>query len=92
MAEQYDPSILQRYADILYSQAKSIIAWTALKYGVILGALGWLVVSLGSPLVRVGIDISAANGTKLQAQPILCQRQIELNTRRADAAASAGGS
>jgi hypothetical protein len=31
MAEQYNPDTLQKYADILYSQARSLAAWTALR-------------------------------------------------------------
>ncbi|HEV3037803.1 MAG TPA: hypothetical protein VHA33_08465 [Candidatus Angelobacter sp.] len=33
MATQYDPSILQQFADQLYKQAKSIVVSTALRYG-----------------------------------------------------------
>lgn len=104
MAEQYDPEILQKYADILYRQAKSLAAWTALRYGVVLGVIVWLAVAIASPIARMRIDTSSGNTAALiagfiglligynsgkikafslvlQAQQVLCQRQIELNTR-----------
>ncbi|HEY7405367.1 MAG TPA: hypothetical protein VIB39_17710 [Candidatus Angelobacter sp.] len=110
MAEQYNPEILQKYADILYSQARSLAAWTALRYGVALAIVVWLAVAVATaPLARMRFDMSTANGTALvagfiglligynagkvkafalmlQAQHVLCQRQIELNTRRQDSA------
>jgi hypothetical protein len=112
MAEQYDPEILQKYADILYDQARSLAAWTALRYALALGIVIWLVVGMLSPLLRVRPDISTMNvsalfaalvgaligyntgkikafSLMLQAQQVLCQRQIELNTRKNDGAMAA---
>jgi hypothetical protein len=37
----------------------------SIQYGVILGALGWLVVSVGSTFVKTDMDMSAANVTGL---------------------------
>ena len=112
MAEKYDPEILQKYADILYSQARSLAAWTALRYGAAFAVVVWLVVAIATPAARLRFDTSTANGAALiagfiglllgynagkvkafalmlQAQQVLCQRQIELNTRPKDAAMSA---
>lgn len=109
MAEQYNPEILQKYADILYSQARSLAAWTALRYGAALAVIVWLAAAASVPLARMRFDMSTANGAALiagfiglligynagkvkafslvlQAQQVLCQRQIELNTRRQESA------
>jgi membrane associated rhomboid family serine protease len=109
MAEQYNPDILQKYSDILYAQARSLAAWTALRYGAIFAIVTWLAVAVASPLTRMRIDTSTVNtialiagfvgllmgyntgkvkafSLVLQAQQVLCQRQIELNTRKQDAA------
>jgi membrane associated rhomboid family serine protease len=112
MAEQYNSEILQKYADILYSQARSLAAWTALRYGVIFAVVVWLAITIISPLLRMRIDTSIANtgaliagfiglligynsgkvkafALMLQAQQVLCQRQIELNTRKQEAGQAA---
>jgi hypothetical protein len=99
---QYDPSILQEFADRLYNKAGSIILWTAVRYGLygflFSGVLsivltetvkrsdfpfGILVVILTVVAVLHGISVGRekAFALKLQAQTILCQRQIELNSR-----------
>lgn len=98
---QYDPQILQRYADKLYSRANGIIrSWTLA--GLIAGAVGgWFVekaIDTGSAAVVLGATAvlgavvgymmgpSRAFLLKLTAQQALCYRQIELNTRpRGDA-------
>jgi hypothetical protein len=103
MTTQYDPAILQQFADDLYKQARSIIFWTAARYGVavlLLSAVGLFVIAAvqkeapgsGAGFVAliflaVGIITGVEAGRKkafslkLQAQQILCQRQLELNTR-----------
>jgi membrane associated rhomboid family serine protease len=112
MAEQYNPEILQKYADVLYSQARSLAVWIALRYGVLLAVVVWLALAIVSPFARMRIDTSSANtcaliagfiglligynsgkvkafSLLLQAQQVLCQRQIELNTRKQEAAQAA---
>ena len=109
MAEEYNPDILQKYADILYAQARSLAAWTALRYGIVFAVVAWLAIAIASPVARMRIDTSTVNGgaliagfigllmgynagkvrafaLMLQAQQVLCQRQIELNTRKQNAA------
>ena len=98
---QYDSSVLQKFADDLYGQARVAIITTALKFGLIafiVAAVGSSILphsqplnfSFDSPTGLIGV-VAAAVGVsvgrdrafqlKLQAQQILCQRQIELNTR-----------
>jgi len=72
MAEQYNSEILQKYADILYSQARSLAAWTALRYGVIFAVVVWLAITIISPLVRMRIDTSIANTGALIAGLSAC--------------------
>ncbi len=92
---QYDPTILQTFANRLYARANSIIAAYAL-FGIVLGSIGgWYVSTLTSgsgPLViallailfgAMGYTIGSGRAfmLKFQAQQALCQRQIEANTR-----------
>jgi len=100
---QYDSSILQQFADDLYSRARWIIFSTAAMYGTVVFVLSligipamnhsitlqmqdWGVIGTLT-LVAVAIGVSRgrekAFQLKLQAQQILCQRQIEENTRTA---------
>ena len=107
MATDYDSSILQQYADQLYGQAKGIVFWTAVRYGLAVFLVTFLLAAVigsqkhvdtstaNSSLALVGIltlvAIFAGVGAgrrkafnlKLQAQELLCKRQIELNTRSA---------
>jgi hypothetical protein len=99
---QYDSSILQQFADDLYSRARWIIFSTAAMYGTVVFVLSitgvlaanhssWGVQEWGviGTLTLVAIAIGVNRGRekafqlKLQAQQILCQRQIEENTRGA---------
>jgi len=108
MPTEYDANILQVYADDLYKQAQSIIATTAVKYGLItflisapLSGVVFAYIShetktdLGSTVIftiiiltALGIVAGISEGRrkafhlKLEAQQLLCQRQIELNTRK----------
>lgn len=98
----YDSSILQQFADDLYSRAGWIIISVAAMYGIVvfvLSIIGVLAASHSSlqvqewgvigtlTLVAVAIGVNRgrekAFQLKLQAQQILCQRQIEENTRAA---------
>ena len=47
MTTDYDPNVLQQYADQLYRQAKWIVFWTALRYGLI----GLLVIGVAAGLI-----------------------------------------
>lgn len=92
----YDPGILQKFADSLYSRANGIIV-TYTLVGLIVGAVGGFfletVLRTGNVLVVVGVvavmvgGIGSSIGSakafilKFQAQVALCQRQIEMNTR-----------
>lgn len=104
MSTQYDPNILQQFADSLYSQAKWLVFMTASRYG--LGTYLIFLVGLiaignihppvemntvwGLPVIpaligtALGISVgrSKAFNLKLKAQQILCQVQIEQNTRK----------
>lgn len=103
MATNYDSSILQQYADDLYSQAKGIVLWTTLRYGAAVFLIALVAVAaIGSQTrmdpssariligiltfvgILAGLDAGRrrAFSLKLQAQELLCQRQIELNTHR----------
>jgi hypothetical protein len=112
MTTDYDPSILQQYADQLYKEAKWIVFWMVFRYGFVFLVIGFFVVvgisllplanaalaNTFSPgfffgvllcLTAVGVFAGIAAGRqkafnlKLQAQQLLCQRKIELNTRTA---------
>lgn len=89
---KYDPEIIQKFADRLYRQARSIVA----VYGVLGGLTGGimalglyatneqLVLPLLAMLLFVGIGVligqSRAFALRLQAQTALCQVCIERNT------------
>ena len=95
MAE-YDPQILQKFADRLYSQAAGVIAPLAIA-GFLIGAVAGGAVGsaiakqLIGTLMLVGGIIAGLIGwqigrerafhLKLEAQRTLCHLQIEKNTR-----------
>ncbi|MCC6320487.1 MAG: hypothetical protein IT438_03505 [Phycisphaerales bacterium] len=94
---RYDPAVLQKFANRLYSRANTIIALCTLV-GLALGAVGGFVlessIKTGSSAGVAGACafVTAAVGylvgaqrafmLKFRAQEALCQRQIELNTRQ----------
>lgn len=96
----YDPSIIEEFADKLYSRAASLVA-TCLVLGLIIGAtagglIGVLFQQSGfSAFVGAGIIGALAYqlgrehafALRLQAQTALCQMRIEANTRRPGASA-----
>lgn len=107
MPTLYDPQILQDYADDLYKQARTIIIWTAIKYGALCFLGSMLVVNVINAksgmdsntmvivvgvvtilgiLTGVGAGKQKAFNLKLEAQKLLCQRQIEQNTKATDKA------
>src|SRR4030067_1140785 len=86
----YDPQIIQRFADNLYRQARSIVI-TLTVLGVLGGgaaglglgdAVGGAVGAVLAGLVGFLIGRSIAFGLRLRAQTALCQLKIEENTRR----------
>lgn len=91
MSTEYDPELIQKLADKLYSQAKTAIA-IATFLGLVVGGVGGFSSSNGSGVAAIiGLVIggvigfllgqSRAFSLRVQAQIALCQRQIEYNTR-----------
>jgi hypothetical protein len=90
MSTRYDPLILQKFADRLYSQADSVVILCVIL-GVAIGGIGGFQIGAGIGAV-VGLVIFGALGfaiglsiafqLKLRAQSVLCQKQIEENTRQ----------
>ena len=100
----YDETILQKFAEDLYAQARSIIVSAILRYGLFTYAFVLLVTTGISYLQHspapglnyppglflaviagiVGFNVGRQKAflLKLGAQKILCQQQIERNTRR----------
>lgn len=94
---QYNPAVIQEFADRLYSQAKNLV-WT---WGIRLAVLGFIVGTAGAAAVSrdgatmapgaivglVGALMGAAYGRekgfelRLRAQEALCLLQTEINTR-----------
>lgn len=62
MPTEYSPEILQEYADSLYVQARYIMFWTAIKYGVVAFLLSGI--GYGLMVARSGGDAGDA-GTAL---------------------------
>ena len=100
MATQYDPSIIQTFADRLYDQADKIVYSYGLLGFLVGGCVGaGIGFSMGTrdfsllPSVLVGAIAAAFAGAigrqrafalRLQAQTALCQAQIEANSSRVD--------
>lgn len=97
MAE-YDPQIIQKFADRLYRRARTVIAMSTILFFLIGGGAGLginLAVGRDDPSI-IGASIGAvvlgivgyvlgregAFRLRLQAQTALCQMKIEENTRR----------
>ena len=56
----YDETILQEYANDLYRQAKGLIFWTAVRYGLVVLIASW-VISLAVTGFQKRISTDAAN-------------------------------
>lgn len=91
MATEYNPDLIQKLADKLYSQANTAILLGSL-FGLVAGGFFGFSASQGSGVgsivgVLIGglvgylIGQSRAFSLRVQAQIALCQRQIEFNTR-----------
>lgn len=94
MSVKYEPKIIQKYADKLYSQANSI----AVSYGflgAILGAIagflaakenGAVIGALIACILGISAGINKGAELRLKAQEVLCQMHLEWNTRSLRAA------
>lgn len=97
MATQYDPSVIQKFADRLYAQADRIV-YTYMFVGFIVGFVGGGVfgtsISGRDALITWGVVVGTilavpftmagfarGDALRLQAQTALCQVQIESNSR-----------
>jgi divalent metal cation (Fe/Co/Zn/Cd) transporter len=96
MSIRYDPLILQKFADRLYSTATSVVILCVI-IGVVIGGVGGFqiggIIGAVIGLVILGalgfaIGLSIAFHLKLRAQSVLCQKQIEENTRKASGMSS----
>ncbi len=91
---QYDPSVIQTFADALYAQARTIIFTMTFLGAVIGAAIGYfagdyntktmfaIVGAVICGLIGLAIGRARAFALKLQAQTALCQMHIEKNTRK----------
>ncbi|AOE50533.1 hypothetical protein [Kangiella sediminilitoris] len=91
MSAQYDPTVIQEFADRLYVKANSIIRSYSILGVILLGFAGLATREpiLGAVGAVIGGVIGYAMGKekafahKLQAQTALCQVQIEKNSKSA---------
>lgn len=99
MAE-YDPNIIQEYADRLYAKAIGVqilatliglvVPWGVLGASRVVTSEAAIIAGLLGALIGFAIGRAMGFGYKLQAQTALCQAQIEKNTRTAEKSAAAG--
>lgn len=92
----YDPQVIQKFAESLYSRAKTIVIFYAIV-GVIAGFAGGASITKSGDnvftiaLAALGLILGFMIGQqkafalKLMAQEALCQVEIEKNTRGAEA-------
>lgn len=91
---QYDPDVIQTFADALYRLADQIVIGSTLLGGVIGGLLGYAIGSNaggGAIVALLGAGVGGYLGysrgmartfqLRLEAQLALCQVEIEFNTR-----------
>jgi hypothetical protein len=90
MSTRYDPQILQKFADTLYSKADRAV-FICVIFGVVIGGfVGFLNRSIVAMVISVvilgalgfAVGMSIAFQLRLRAQMVLCQKQIEENTRK----------
>ena len=92
---EYDPNVIRQFANALYKRANTIVA-VYLIIGIIIGfTIGSLVGAANKNITSLGLLIGVFAGgsigyvigqdkaffLRLQAQLVLCQVQIEMNTR-----------
>ncbi len=85
---QYDPKVIQEFADQMYNKANIVIGFYTIV-GILIGGVGGYAVS--KVIALIGLLIGGAIGyfigsgkafsLKLQAQTALCQVKIEENTK-----------
>ncbi len=95
MTTRFDPTVIQQFADRLYSQARTLVVLYSVL-GVLVGSIGAYAITRSERLAMIaggllgllGFAIGQARtfSLRLQAQTALCQVQIEANTRRASQA------
>lgn len=95
---QYDPQIIQQFAERLYKRARGIVG-TFVVLGAIIGAIigkivsgvlggvdgDWIIMLLAAVFLGVigySLGMQAAFRIKLEAQTALCQVRIEENTKK----------
>lgn len=96
MSVEYDPAILQSFADKLYRRANTIIAAFTIYGAVLCGGLAyaaglqmkpqvdiWLPASVIGGLIGLAIGFRKSFYLKLEAQRTLCQMHTADNTRAA---------
>ncbi|MBK8238791.1 MAG: hypothetical protein IPK74_24965 [Deltaproteobacteria bacterium] len=93
MLKAYDPEILGRFAQRLIRRADSTVALYAF-FGLMLGAFAFYAVgSVGTPALGMAVAVlvllmallvgyERAFTLRVQAQTVLCQVAIEMNTRQ----------
>lgn len=91
---QYDQSVIQIFADALYTQARTIIGIMTFLGAAIGAAIGYfvgddntktmfaIVGAVICGLIGLAVGRARAFALKLQAQTALCQMHIEKNTRK----------
>ena len=92
MATEYNPELIQKLADKLYSQANTIVALATLIGLIVGGFIGFSVTHEFGLAAIIGLVLGGIIGyligqsrafmLRVQAQIALCQRQIEYNTRK----------
>jgi hypothetical protein len=59
--EIYDEKVLQEYADDLYQQAKGIIVWTAIRYGLGVFIASWVfIMAVAASQRNIGSDATSS--------------------------------
>lgn len=99
MSAVYDPSVIQQLADNLYQRADNVVALYSVVGFLAVGPAAFvatsdyifapgvaLAVGLGGVIVGRLLAYPRALAMRAQAQALLCQAQIERNTRAAAAA------
>ena len=91
MSTQYDPQVLQTFADMLYAQARRLVITGAILGALVVGGVALVAAKSGvagiigalvGVLIGMALGQSRAFALRLQAQTALCQLSIEKNTRR----------
>ncbi len=91
---QYDPAIIQKFADKLYTQANTIVVIYTLIGAILGGGLGFaananmrlsnvgIIAAIICGLIGFALGLQRSFMLRVQAQTALCQMKIEENTRK----------